>query len=82
MFECSEKRVAGIRHLFDHRKSFQTVHRRGGLDQSGGSHHFHFAREVRPVNFQKSVRLVVRLLQELVDEMQIHKREPANRKLT
>ena len=72
ILERTQKRMAGVGQLFNHRKGFQTVHGGRCLDQARCRHQFYFARQFRSADFEKSIRLIVRSIKELMDHIQIH----------
>lgn len=74
--------MARVRHPLDDGERFQAADGAGSFDQSRGRHHFHFAREMRTADFQKTVGLIVRRLQKLVDQLQIHDGASPERGLT
>ena len=64
--------MAGVGHALDDGERFQAADGSGSFDQSRRRHHFHFTREMRPPDLQKTVGLIVRRLQKRVDQLQIH----------
>jgi len=64
--------VPGIGHTFDDRVSLEAMNGRRSLNQARRGHKLDFPRQTAAVHFEKTVGLIVRRAQNLMDEIQIH----------